>query len=100
MQVSIEELEQYSGKNSLAIHGIPEGINVHMAVGVEMAAERIEMSHRLYRKQGIKPTVVKFANHKEKTKLYKARSQLKIVTLSSIYPKLLLLRTKEPMHLY
>ena len=95
LQVSFEELEQYSRKNSVEIHGIPEDIDaqtdeivckVAEAVGVEMTAEKIEISHRLYRKQGIKPIIVKFANHNDKTKLYKARTQLKNVTLSSIFP--------------
>ena len=93
LQVSIEELEQYSRKNSLEIHGIPEDIDVH-------STEKIEISHRLYRKQGIKPIIVKFANHKDKTKLYKTSLSAQECSSLNYFPELLVLRTKEPTHLY
>ena len=56
------------------------------AVGVVMEPEKIEISHRLNRKKGIKPLIAKFANHKNKAKCYKARIRLKDVTLSTIFP--------------
>ena len=51
-----------------------------------MEPEKIEISHRLNRKKGIKPIIAKFANHKDKAKCYKARIRLKDVTLSTIFP--------------
>ena len=38
--------------------------------------EDIEISHKLNRK-GVKPIIVKFQNHKVKSRLYKARTKLK-----------------------
>ena len=94
-QETLEEWEQYTRKNSLEFHGIPEDVGiptdeivckVAQAVGVEMEPEKIEISHRLNRKKGIKPIIAKFANHKDKAKCYKARIRLKDVTLSIIFP--------------
>ena len=59
---------------------------VAAAVGVQIAPENIEISHRLHRKKGIKPIIAKFPNHKDKAKLYKARIQLKNLTLSALFP--------------
>ena len=82
LQESLDELEQYSRKNSVEIHGIPEDIGISTdevvckvaaAVNVQIAQGNIEISHRLYRKKGTKPIIAKFLNHKDKTKLYKAR---------------------------
>ena len=95
LQVNLDELEQYTRKNSLEFHGIPEDVGiptdeivckVAQAVGVEMEPEKIKISHRLNRKKGIKPIIAKFANHKDKAKCYKARIRLKDVTLSTIFP--------------
>ena len=95
LQKSLDELEQYSRKNSVEIHGIPEDIGISTnevickvasAVGVEIAPENIEISHCLYRKKGTKPIIAKFPNHKDKAKLYKARVQLKNLTLYALFP--------------
>ena len=95
LQANLDELEQYSRKNSLEFHGIPEDVGittdevvckVAQAVGVEMEPAKIEISHRLNRKKGIKPIIAKFANHKDKAKCYKSRIRLKEVTLSTIFP--------------
>ena len=82
LQENLDELEQYTRKNSLEFHGIPEDVGIStdeivckvaQAVGVEVESEKIEISHRLNRKKGIKPIIAKFANHKDKAKCYKAR---------------------------
>ena len=95
VQANLDELEQYSRKNSLEFHGIPDDVGittdevvckVAQAVGVEMEPEKIEISHRLKRKKGIKPIIAKFANRKDKAKCYKSRIRLKDVTLSTIFP--------------
>ena len=58
-----DELEQYTRKNSLEIHGIPESaytsteetvLKLAGAVNVDVNAEDIEISHKLNRK-GVKP---------------------------------------------
>ena len=82
LQVNLDELEQYTRKNSLEFHGIPEDVDiptdeivckVAQAFSVELEPGKIEISHRLNRKKGIKPVIAKFANHKDKAKCYKAR---------------------------
>ena len=89
-----DELEQYTRKNSLEIHGIPESaytsteevvLKLAGAVNVDVNAEDIEISHKLNRK-GVKPIIVKFQNHKVKSRLYKARTKLKNVRVSDIFP--------------
>ena len=95
LQVNLDQLEQCTRKNSLEFHSIPEDVGIptdeivckaSQAVGVEMEPEKIEISHCLNRKKGIKPIIEKFANHKDKAKCYKARIRLKDVTLSTIFP--------------
>ena len=94
LQENLDELVQYTRKNSLEYHGIPKDVGiptdeivckVAQAVGVEMEPEKCKISHGLNRKKGIKPTIAKFANHKDKTKCYKARIRLKDVTLFTIF---------------
>ena len=94
LQESLDELEQYSRKNSVEIYGIPEDIGISTdevvckvasPVVFQIAPENIEISHRFYRKKGTKPIIAKFPNHKDKAKLYKARVQLKNLTLSALF---------------
>ena len=90
---SLDNLEQYSRKNSLEIHGIPENIytsteevvlKVAEAVNVPVAAEDIEISHKLRRRNGMKPIIVKFCSHKVKSRLHKERTKLKSVRISDL----------------
>ena len=94
LQENLDELEQYTRKNSVQFHGIPEDVGiptdeiickVAQVVDVEMELEKIEISHHLKRKKGIKPITAEFANQKDKAKCYKARIRLKDVTLSTIF---------------
>ena len=89
-----EHLEQYTRKNSLEIHGIPEEtyetteevvLKLANALNVPVNPQDIEISHKLGRK-GAKPIIVKFISHKVKTNLYKARTKLKNVSFSSLFP--------------
>ena len=89
-----DHLEQYTRKNSLEIHGIPEEayetteevvLKLANALNVPVNPQDIEISHKLGRK-GAKPIVVKFVSHKVKTNLYKARTKLKNVSFSSLFP--------------
>ena len=80
LQVSFYELEQYTRKDSLELHGIPEDIylptdkivcRVVGAIGVKLECDDIEIAHRLNRKKGIKPIIAKFVSHKVKSIFFK-----------------------------
>ena len=88
-----DDLEQYS-KNSLEILGVPEGaytstdevvIRIGKAVNVDIKSEDIQISHKLKRKT-TKLVLVKFVSHKVKSLLYKARTKLKNVKTSDVFP--------------
>ena len=89
-----DDLEQYTRKNLLEIHGIPESacvsteevvLKLAEAIDVTICQDDIEISHRIHRK-GIKPIIVKFPSHKVKSNLYKARAKLKNVRVSDLFP--------------
>lgn len=89
-----DDLEQYSRKNSLEILGVPEAaytstdevvIRIGEAINVDIKPEDIEISHKLKRKT-TKLVIVKFVSHKVKSLLYKARTKLKNVKTSDIFP--------------
>ena len=95
VQVNLDNLEQYSRKNSLEFHGIPDEVNmptdqvvckIAQAIGVEIHEDDIEISHRIGRKRGDKPVLAKFVSHKVKSKIYKARTNLKAVSVQSRFP--------------
>ena len=89
-----DHLEQYTRKNSLEIHGIPEEayktteevvLKLANALDVPVNPQDIEISHKLKRKS-TKPIIVRFVSHKVKTTLYKARTKLKNVSVSELFP--------------
>lgn len=89
-----DQLEQYTRKNSLEIHGIPESayssteevvLKLADALKVPVQSQDIEISHKLPSK-GMKPIIVKFVSHKVKTRLYKERAKLKNVSVSELFP--------------
>ena len=95
IQVNLDNLEQYSRKNSLEFHGIPDEVNmptdqvvckIAQAIGVEIKENDIEISHRIGRKRGAKPVLAKFVSHKVKSRIYKARTNLKAVSVQSLFP--------------
>ena len=101
-----DRLEQYTRKNSLEIHSIPEEVYTSteevvlkladVLLEVPVAPEDIEISHKLKTKSG-KAIIVKFISHKVKTTLYRARAKLKNIKLSDLYPAWLLVRDKRPV---
>lgn len=104
LQVSLDNLEQYSRKNSLEFCGIPDNINmstdqavckIAQAVGVELEEDEIEISHRIKQKRGSKPILAKFISHKTKSKIYKARTQLRSVSIPSVFPGCFTLTTDD-----
>ena len=92
--VEQDELEQYSRKSSLEIHGLPENVyssteeavlEIAKTLNVEMTPNDIDISHKLKRK-GKTFIIVKFSGHKIKTKLYKERTKLKNFNIVSVFP--------------
>ena len=90
-----DDLEQYTRKNALEIHGIPENIysstaNVVIKLGerlnVSISNEDIDISHKLYNgKNNPKSIIVKFISHQKKTQLYRKRTELKNVKVSDLF---------------
>ena len=91
-----DNLEQYTRKNSLEIHGIPEEIytsteDVIIKLGeqlqVPISPEDMDISHKLYSgKNNPKSIIMKFVSHKKKSQLYKKRTELKEISLADIFP--------------
>lgn len=89
-----DRLEQYTRKNSLEFHGIPESaynsteeaiLKVAEALEVPVNSDDIEISHKL-NTRGNKAIIAKFISHKAKTNLYRARTKLKHVKLADLFP--------------
>ena len=85
-----DNIEQYTRKNSLEIHGIPEELytsTVGEQLQVPILPEDIEISHKLYSgKNNPKNIIVKFISHKKKSQLYKKRTELRKIKLVNIFP--------------
>ena len=90
-----DKLEQYTTKQSLEIHGIPESaytsteeavIKLANVLDVPMSCKDINISHTL-KSKGVKPILVKCPSHKAKTRLYRARTKLKNFKVSQIFPE-------------
>ena len=80
----------------MEIHGVPkEAYNsteeavlaIANALDVYISSNDIEISHHLKRRNSNTAIIVKFACHKVKTKLYNARSRLKTVKMSRVFPR-------------
>ena len=89
-----DRLEQYTRKNSLEFHGIPESaynsteetiLKIAEALEVPISSDDIEISHKL-NTRGNKAIIAKFISHKVKTNRYKARTKLKQVKLADVFP--------------
>ena len=92
---ALDILEQYTRKNSLEFHGIPENsyqsteeavLKIAAALDVQIAPSDIEISHKVKRKSGANAVIAKFCSHKIKTKLYKQRTKLKNIKASDLFP--------------
>lgn len=91
-----DQMEQYSRKNNLEIHGIPEAayesmeevvLKLAQALEVPITSNDIEISHKLNTK-GKKAIIVKFQSHKVKSKLYRERRKLKHIAVTDLFPNL------------
>ncbi len=89
-----DRLEQYTRKNSLEFHGIPESaynsteeaiLKIAETLEVPVSLDDIEISHKL-NTPGNKAIIAKFISHKTKTNLYRARTKLKHVKLTDLFP--------------
>ena len=89
-----DQLEQYTRKNSLEIHGVPESayssteevvLKLAEALEVPVQPQDVEISHKL-RNKGTKAIIVKFVSHKVKPQLYRKRAKLKNVKISDLFP--------------
>ena len=89
-----DNLEQYTRKQSLEVCGIPAGayasteeavLKIASALDVPMSAEDINISHTI-KSNGAGTKMVKFQSHKAKIRLYKARTKLKNLRLTDIFP--------------
>ena len=91
----LDTLEQYTRKNSLEIHGIPENlypstqdavIKVAEALNISIVPSDVDICHKLKRNKGPQPILVKFLSHQTKSKLYRERTKLRNVKILDIYP--------------
>ena len=92
---ALDNLEQYTRKNRLEFHGIPDNsyqsteeavLKLAAAPDVQVVPSDIEISHKLKRKSGDNVIIAKFCSHKIKTKLYKQRTRLKNIKASDLFP--------------
>ena len=91
-----DDLEQYTRKHALEIHGIPEDlysvtddvvIKLGERLNVPITNEDIDISHKLFGgKNQPKGIIVKFISHKKKVQLYRKRTELKNVKISDLFP--------------
>jgi len=87
-----DELEMYSRKHNIEVHGIPESseedlekvmIKVAEIVGIDIDVDDIDIVHRLPSKAKPRPIIVKFKSHKTKQSIYLARRKLRGITSHS-----------------
>ena len=88
----LDNLEQYTRKNSLEIQRLPEDaysstemavIKVAEALNITVEPEDIKIPHKLKNGKGI---IVKFHSHKVRSKLYREHTNLKEVKISDVFP--------------
>lgn len=98
LQDRVDELEQYSRRNSVRISGIPEEEHentdeivqkVAESLGVEMSLEAIDRSHRAGRKGDyVRPILCKFVSYRAKRALMTVKKQLFSKDPTQIFPSL------------
>ena len=59
---------------------------IAQAISVEIQEDDIQIAHRIGRKRGEKPVLVKFVTHKVKSKVYKDCTNLKAVSVQNVFP--------------
>ena len=96
LYTALDELEQYTRKNSLEIQGIPDQcysttkevvLKLAGVLNANVNPTDIEISHKLKRRgNNSSPIIVKFLSHKVKTNLYKERVKLRNVKGTDLFP--------------
>ena len=93
----IDDLEQYTRKHNLEIHGISESseenlpekiIKLGKVLNVHIANNDIDICHRVATRRSSgdpRPIIVRFRSYRGKSELYKARKHLKSVSLSNYF---------------
>ena len=89
LQEKYDDIEQYSCKCNLEIHGIPERkeeditqiiLDLAEMIDADVREEHINICHCLYKAEGkARPIIVKFANYNSKYKMYSKRLSLRKV---------------------
>ena len=96
LYTALDDLEQYTRKNSLEIHGIPKDchstteevvLKLATSLNVNVNPSDIEITHKIKRRgNNSSPVIVKFISHKVKTSLYKERVKLRNLKVSDVFP--------------
>ena len=94
----LDDLEQYTRKHNLEIHGIPETpdenlaervIALRNALNVTICNDDIDICHRLQTSKNssklAKPIIVRFKSYRAKKELYRARKHLKGQNLNQVF---------------
>ena len=93
----IDDLEQYTRKHNLEIHGIPEKteenlaeqvITLGNALNVTIRRDDIDICHRMFTGRNASkpsPIIVRFKSYRTKKELYGARKSLKNQNMSQIF---------------
>jgi len=93
----IDDLEQYTRKHNLEIHGISESseenlpekiIKLGKVLNVHIANNNIDICHRVATRRSSgdpRPIIVHFRSYRAKSELYKARKRLKSASLSNYF---------------
>ena len=89
LEEKYDDIEQYSRKFDLEIHGIPERkeedvtqiiLDLAEAIDADVREEDIDICHRLYKAEGkARPIIVKFTNYDSKYEMYSKRLRLRKV---------------------
>ena len=93
----IDDLEQYTRKHNLEIHGIPESseenlsdkiIKLGKVLNVHIVNNDIDICHRMATRRsngGPRPIIVRFRSYRAKNELYKSKKYLKSVSLNNYF---------------
>ena len=89
LEEKYDDIEQYSRKFNLEIHGIPERkeeditqiiLDLADTIDADVREEDIDICHRLYKAEGkARPIIVKFTNYDSKYEMYSKRLRLRKV---------------------
>ena len=89
LEEKYDDIEQYSRKFNLEIHGIPERkeeditqiiLDLAEVIDADVREEDIDICHRLYKAEGkARPIIVKFTNYDSKYEMYSKRLRLRKV---------------------